>query len=80
MRKIMCVIGLGGLACLASAETATAGYRWLGGNQTIVTCQLSCVKSLDGKATNYRICTNNLTGQIVSIAQAPTQRGCHTFP
>jgi hypothetical protein len=69
------------MAVLAVSAPAEAGSRSLGGNQTFVSCQITCVKSVDGRqAQNYRICVNNLTGQTVSITPAPSRRFCHPFP
>jgi len=68
------------LALLAMSNPAEAGSRSLGGQQTFVSCYVTCVKSLDGQATNYRICVNDLTGQTVNITQVAGHRFCHSFP
>lgn len=69
------------LPVLTASTPADAGSRLPGGNQTYVSCQITCVRSVDGRrAQNYRICVNNFTGQTVSITPATSQRFCHSFP
>ena len=80
MLKVMLGSAMAALLAVGSASAAYAGWRLTPQNATFISCQLSCVKALDGTAANYKICTNNVTGQTVSIARSPSQRGCHTFP
>lgn len=71
-------------SCLVIAIFSTSGAlgRGLPPVGTYLTCNTNCVRGLDGHATNYRICTNNLPGRTVSITQVPSssRAPCHSFP
>ena len=55
---------------------ANAGSLRYSPRQSIISCNSICVHGLNGGATKYWKCTNNLTGQIVSVQPSSPPRPC----